>query len=842
MKNVVINSILIMKKLLFLLLFLVPIIIFSQESKKIAHIDSVLNYLHQRQLFNGSLLIGKEGKILYKKTFGNADPKNDTPLNNSSAFNLASVSKQFFSMMIMILKEQGKLNYDESVQKYLPNFPYNNISIRQLMNHTSGLPDYFEIAKGDMTLLDTLSNKSLLELLALKKPNLVFQSGEKWQYCDTNYAILASVLEMVSGSTSDKFFQQYIAAPLKMNNSYVYHLKMKSYPPSRVFGMRYEGGKSLSNDLIRFDGVVGDGNVYASAEDLYKWDQALYTGKILNKSSFTEAITSGKLNNGAETKYGFGWDIIEPGKTVAHTGNWVGFNAAIIRYIDKNQTLIILDNSSNSYANKLIPNIWEEKPIALPQTQLITNIKVIDGTGLPAYAANVRLVDDRIQDIGSLKVFKNESTTDGKGKVLAPGFIDSHSHHASGLDEKPEGIAATNQGITTIVIGQDGESVPIDTILSSIKKIPVSINIATYTGQVWLREKIMKDDVGRKATTLEIDAMKILLASEMDKGSLGLSTGLEYEAAYYSSRDEVVELAKVAASKGGRYISHIRSEDMYLDEAIDEIIDIGREAKIPVQISHLKIAMRSRWGNSGLILKKLQQARLEGINITADVYPYTMWNSTPRVLFPEKDFDNLASAEFATQELFDPANSVMVRYAPSPTWQGKTVTEIAAINNETAAQALLRIIRETSAIGQDGTIVAKSMSETDISNFLKWPFSNVCSDGSMGGHPRGHGSFSRVLGRYVREQKLIPLETAIQKMTSLSAENVGIKNRGLIAPGYFADLVLFDPNTIMDNATVSNPTALSTGIQSVWVNGKLVYNEQKSVPNFTGKFIKMEKN
>jgi len=827
-----------MKKLIFLLL-LFPFIAFSQPSKKITRIDSVLTYLHQRQLFNGTVLIGEKGKVLYKKAFGIANPQNMALLTTASAFNLASISKQFYTMMIMMLKEQGKLNYDDAVQKYLPQFPYNNITIRHLMNQTSGLPEYFDIAQGDMTLLDTLNNQVMLELLAAKKPALVFQPGEQWQYCNTNYTTLASVLEKVSGTTSDKFFQQYIAGPLKLSNTYIYHLNMKSYPPSRVFGLHYQGGKPVLNDLLRFDGIVGDGNVYSSVEDLYKWDQALYTEKLVKKSTFAEAITPGKLNNGEATQYGFGWGIIEPGKTVAHTGGWVGFLNEITRYIDKNQTIILLTNASDGRARTFIKNIWEDKPITLPTTHLITNVNVIDGTGLPSFSANVRIVDDRIRDIGALAPFVNETITDGNGKILAPGFIDSHSHHDGGLEKNPSAIAVTSQGITTIVVGQDGGSTPIDSIMLSLKKNPVSVNIASYTGQAWLREKFMKGGVLRKATTSEIDSMKVVLAREMDKGSLGLGTGLEYEEAFYSNRDEVVELAKVAASTGGRYISHIRSEDLHLEEAVDEIIEIGRLAKIPVQLTHVKIAMRSKWGTSAAILNKLQRARLEGINITADVYPYTMWNSTPRVLFPKKDFDNLASAEFATRELFDPAASVMVRYTPNISYQGKTVSEIASLNNETPAQGLLRIIRETSAPGQGGTIVARSMSETDVSNFIKWPYSSICTDGTMKGHPRGHGSFTRVLGRYVREQKLMPLETAIQKMTSLAAENAGIKNRGVIAPGYYADLVLFDPDTIMDNATIDNATALSTGVNQVWVNGKLVYNDQKAVPNFSGRFVKL---
>lgn len=823
-----------MKKTL-ILLFFIPAFSFSQQTKKIARIDSVLTYLNQRQLFNGTVLIGEKGKVLYKKAFGIANPQTLEPLTTNSAFNLASVSKQFYTMMIMMLKEQGKLSYDDRVQKYLPSFPYGTITIRHLMNQTSGLPEYFDIAAGDMNLLDTLNNQTMLELLSAKKPALIFQPGERWEYCNTNYTTLASILEKISGTTADKFFQQHIASPLKLKNTYVYQLQLKTYPSSRVFGLQFENQKPILNDLIRVDGIVGDGNVYSSVEDLYKWDQALYTDKLVKKSTFQEAITPGKLNNGEATKYGFGWFINEQEKIVSHTGGWVGFATIIIRYIDKNQTVILLDNSSNSYADKLVRNIWEDKPIALPTTHLITNVKVIDGTGLPAFTGGLRVVNDRIQDLGSLTAFVNESVTDGRGFVLAPGFIDSHSHHDRALFKNPSAIAVTSQGVTTIVVGQDGGSTPIDTIRARMKATPISVNVATYTGQAWLREQVMKDDLLRKATAEEIGSMKVILDRELDKGSLGLGTGLEYEEAFYSNRDEVIELAKVAAAKGGRYISHLRSEDMHVEESIEEIIEIGRAAKIPVQISHIKIAMRSKWGNSASIVRQLQQARLDGVNITADVYPYNMWGSTPRVLFPKKDFESLASAEFATRELFDPASSVMTNYPPNKTYEGKTVTEIGELNNETPAQALLRIIRETAETGS--SIVATSMSEVDISNFIDWENSNICSDGSISGHPRGHGSFTRVLGKYVREQKLMPLETAIYKMTGLTAEHVGIKGRGVIARGNFADLVLFDPATIIDKATITNSTALSTGIEYVWVNGKLVYRNQIAQPNFPGRFI-----
>lgn len=824
-----------MKRLL-LVFVLLPLFAGAQSAAKIARIDSVLTYLNQRELFNGTVLIGEKGKVLYKKAFGIANPATGEALTTVSSFNLASVSKQFYAMMIMILKEKGKLNYDDAVQKHVPNFPYPTVTIRHLLNQTSGLPEYFDIAAGRMTLLDTLTNAMMMKILAERKPPLVFQPGERWEYCNTNYTTIGSIVELVSGMSADTFFQESIARPLKMNDSYVYQLKLKSYPKSRVFGLQFEGGKAVSNDLIPFDGIVGDGNVYSSVEDLYKWDQALYTEKLVKKATFREAISPGKLNNGASTTYGFGWSVEESGKVVSHSGGWVGFRTLIIRYLEKNQTVIILDNSSNGQGHRPSRNIWEGKSFDLPVTHLVTNVRLIDGTGMPSVASHVRIVNDRIQDFGDLKPFVNESVTDGKGMVLAPGFIDSHSHHDWGLREKPNCVAATNQGITTIVVGQDGESQPMDSIKAMMKSTPVSVNIASYTGHATLRSKAMKD-LARNATEQEIDSMSRMLARDMDKGSLGLATGLEYEEGFYSNRDEVIALAKVAAAKGGRYISHMRSEDQNIEAAIDEIITIGREAKIPVQISHFKIAMRSKWGTSAKIINQLEQARQQGVNITADVYPYRMWSSTPRVLFPKKDFDNLASAELAAREYFDPAASVMTEYPPNRSYEGKPVTEIGKLNNESPAQALMRIVRETAAPGMGASIVAASMSEEDISNLLRWEHSNVCSDGAIEGHPRGHGAFTRFLGVYVRDQKIMSFEKAIYKMTGLTAKNVGIQNRGLIARGYYADLVLFDPNTVRDNATITNATALSTGIIKVWVNGKVVFQDQKAVNNYPGRFV-----
>lgn len=820
---------------LFVVLAILPLYTSAQLTDKIKKVDSALTYLYQRQLFNGTILIGEKGKVLYKKAFGISAAVNGKPLTTASSFNLASVSKQFTAMMIMILKEQGVLRYDDPVQKYLPSFPYETVTIRHLLTHTSGLPEYFDIAERFLNLLDTLTNASMLTLLAEKKPALVFQPGEKWEYCNTNYTTLASIIEKVSGMTPDKFFEQYIAKPLKLTNTFIYSIKMETYPPSRIFGFHYENGKPVAEDLVWMDGIMGDGAVYSTVEDLYKWEQALYTDKLVKKTTFNDALTPATLNKGEVTKYGFGWFIDEPGIKVSHTGSWVGFRNLIVRYLQKNQTLIILDNSRNTRARAIVTSILEDKPCILPETQLITNVQLIDGTGTTGKRSSVRIVDNRVSATGDLTPFPDETVVDGKGMTLAPGFIDSHSHHDWGLDKNPDAVAATNQGITTIVVGQDGESTPVDTLKEMINGHPVSINVATYTGHASLREKTMKRTLLRAADSWEIVEMKKLLVEDIQKGSLGLSTGLEYEEGFYSTRDEVIELAKAAAGVGGRYISHIRSEDINLETSLDEIINIGREAKLPVQISHFKIAMRSKWGNSDKLLAQLEAARAEGIDITADCYPYTMWSSTPRVLFPKKDFTNPASALYATEELFDPSASVMTRFPANKSYEGKTVTEIAQMNNETAPAALMRLIREGEEKG--GSIAGASMSDNDVINFLKWNYTNVCSDGADGGHPRGYGAFTRVLGRYVREKKIMQLETAIYKMTGLTAEHLGIRSRGLIMPGYYADLVLFDPATVSDNSTFTDSKALSSGISIVWVNGKIVYRDKKPTHEHPGVFI-----
>lgn len=493
----------------------------------------------------------------------------------------------------------------------------------------------------------------------------------------------------------------------------------------------------------------------------------------------------------------------------------------------------------------LLVNALSAQSNTAPST-LIKNIWLLDGTGKPAYQSAVRIRGNQIIAIGALEVLTGETVIDGHGQYLSPGFIDSHSHHFSSLKNNPSGIAMTNQGITTIVIGQDGDSYPMDSLSKFFKQHQVAVNVASYTGHSAIREMVLgKNNLSRASTQQEIEQMKRLLADDLKKGSLGLSTGLEYEAAFYSTKAEVIALAKVAASVKSRYISHIRSEDIHLNEAIDEIIEIGKATGMPVKLSHIKIANKLDWGKAAEVISKLNQARQQGIDITADIYPYTFWNSTLRVLFPDKQFTNLNSATLAVNQLFDANESVLVRYAPNPSYAGKTIAAIAKERGETNPATLINLIQMAADYkathpdaGSVEALAGKSMTESDISRFMQWEHTNICSDGAAGGHPRGYGAFTRVLGKYVREQSILSLPEAIHKMTGLTAKHLGLKKRGTIAVGHYADLVLFDPTTVNDYATIDNGKALSKGIQMVWVNGQLVYEQQQATGQLSGILIK----
>jgi len=475
-----------------------------------------------------------------------------------------------------------------------------------------------------------------------------------------------------------------------------------------------------------------------------------------------------------------------------------------------------------------------------PQAVLIRGAMLVDGTGAPARQADVRVVGPTIAEVGQLPPVSGDRIVDAAGLTLAPGFIDTHSHHDRGLAEEPAALGAVSQGITTIVVGQDGGSaLPVAALFSRFEASPAAVNIASYIGHGTLRRQVLGDEYQRVATGEEVEKMRELLRGEMTAGAFGLSTGLEYDPGIYSAPDEVIALAKDAAAMGGRYMSHIRSEDRDFWQAIEEVIRIGREAGLPVHVSHLKLAMRGLWGQSEKLIGALDRARAEGVQLTADIYPYTYWQSGATVLFPKRDYTDKAEAALVLEQIVAPEGLLFTSYPPTPEYNGKTLAQIAGLRGTDPATTLLDLIRQAETAKAGTSVVATSMDERDVARLMQWPFANFCSDGALrGGHPRGYGAFPRVLGTYVRERGVLPLEEAVRKMTSLAAANAGLKERGTIAPGQFADLVLFDPSTVADRATTADPQAVSAGIRSVWVNGVLVFANGAATGDRPGRVLR----
>jgi len=458
-----------------------------------------------------------------------------------------------------------------------------------------------------------------------------------------------------------------------------------------------------------------------------------------------------------------------------------------------------------------------------PRT-LIRNAVVIDGTGGAAARVDVRIEGDRITAVGRLDAAAADRVVDAAGLALAPGFIDTHSHHDRSLETRRDALAMVSQGVTTIVVGQDGGGADLAALFQRLEGEPASVNVASYAGHGTIRARVMGEDFARHATAAELERMKAMLAAEMDAGALGLSTGLEYDPGIYSSREEVLALAKVAADAGGRYISHIRSEDREFWQAIDEVIAIGRINRMPVQISHVKLAMRDLWGQADKLIQVLDRARASGVQLTADIYPYMHWQSNLGVLYPKRNFADPAETAFVLSHLARAEDILFNSFRAHLDYEGKTLAQVSEMRGTSHARTLMDLLAEPD--GPSAGIVARGMAEGDVERLMQWRFSNVCTDGTSSSlHPRGFGSFPKVLGPFVRDRKLFTVEEAVRKMSSLAASNVGIEHRGRIAPGAFADLVLFDPKTVADRADFGNAQAQAAGIHTVWVNGEVVFRD-----------------
>jgi N-acyl-D-amino-acid deacylase len=361
-----------------------------------------------------------------------------------------------------------------------------------------------------------------------------------------------------------------------------------------------------------------------------------------------------------------------------------------------------------------------------------------------------------------------------------------------------------------------------------MRKNPAALNVALMAGHATIREQVMGKDFKRHATAEEMTQMAKLTEQAMQEGAIGLSSGLEYEVGSYSNTDEVVLMATAAARNRGFYMTHIRDEGNKSFEALNEEISIGERARIPIEHSHIKVSTVSVWGQAPEYIRVINSARKRGVDFLADCYPYDAWHSNIKVIMPDKQYENPQSVEKALADTGGPDTVTITEFKPHPEYESHTIAELASQRGISPVQMYIQIVREGDAANTEASIIGKSMIESDIKAFYQQPWVMVASDGGIGSqHPRGAGSFPRVLGLYVREKHWLTLPEAIRKMTSLPARRLGWKDRGVIREGAIADLVLFNPDTVIDRSTFANPFQLPTGIEKVFVNGDLVWDAGK---------------
>jgi N-acyl-D-amino-acid deacylase len=483
---------------------------------------------------------------------------------------------------------------------------------------------------------------------------------------------------------------------------------------------------------------------------------------------------------------------------------------------------------------------------------VITNARIVDGTGNPWFRGSVAVRDGRIVRVGNFDAEGARRTIDAQNRIVAPGFIDVHAH-VEGIYNNPSAENFIRMGVTSLVTGNcGGSTTDVKRFLERMRETPIAVNLATLIGHNSVRSQVMGTD-NRAPTAEEQKKMNELVEQAMRDGAVGLSTGLIYLPGTFAKTEEVVELARIASRYDGVYASHIRDEGNGVVEAIKEAINIGEQAQMPVEISHFKISSRALWGETPTTIGLVEEARRRGLEVTVDQYAYTASSTSLNARMPswaiaggleegKKRLADKATRERIIKEMKedlkkkkfkDYSFAYVASYRANPEFNGKNIAEITQMKRGTKKlDAQIEQIFEMYEAG-GASMVYRVMSEDDVKNIMRQPFTMIASDSSVRAfgegvpHPRGYGNNARVLARYVREMKIIPLEDAVRKMTSLPAQTFRLSDRGLIREGYAADLVIFDEQTVADNATFENPHQYPTGFSAVIVNGELVFDGEK---------------
>lgn len=494
---------------------------------------------------------------------------------------------------------------------------------------------------------------------------------------------------------------------------------------------------------------------------------------------------------------------------------------------------------------------------------LIKNGRILDGTGNSWRYGDVAVKDGKIFKIGNLFNFAAAKTIDAKGMIVCPGFIDVHTHIEGDEAKTPTADNFIFDGVTTVVTGNCGSSnTDIKRYLKKIDSIKLSINVATLVGHNDVRRAVM-GTANRHATEEELQKMEKIVDKAMKDGAVGFSTGLIYIPGTYSTTDEVLRLAKIASKYKGVYASHMRDEGDSVVEAINEALYIGKEANMPVEISHFKLSGQQNWGRSKETLSMIIKAREEGIDVTIDQYPYTASSTNLGTLLPDEilsdgqDSINArlsrpAVRKYVTKYMLGRLKKrklkhfsypVVAYYKADTTFNGKSIEQVNLLmHRKHKAKYETETVMDMIQKGGAG-MVFHGMSDEDVERIMKYPFNMPACDagirvfGQGSPHPRGYGTNARILSEYVREKRIMSLEEAVRRMTSLPAQKFGLNERGLLCEGFAADILIFDDKAVQDISTYEKPHAYSQGFKYVIVNGQVVVEDEKHLGTRSGKAL-----
>jgi N-acyl-D-amino-acid deacylase len=895
-----------------------------------ARIDAIIEApIAAGRVAGASVAVVKGGTTILMKGYGLADLELAVPTPPGVTYEIGSVTKQFTAAAILLLQEDGKLSLDDEVTRFLPDYPTqgHRITLRRLLDHTSGIKGYTELAEfREFQRLDR-PRDALVKMFSAQPFD--FAPGEEQIYNNSAFFLLGLVIEKASGMSYAAFVQQRLFDRVGMASSY--YCSERTVRKNHAHGYDTAAGVLVHKGFLDHDWPYAAGSLCSNTADLVAWNRALHGGTVLSPASYAAMTTPGVLTDGTALRYGLGISVADIGgrRAIAHGGAISGFLAESQYYPDEDLVIVVLLNTAGpvgprtlareiadavlgpapnrsrpfagdaaayagvysgrgrgqaatvtiaaqgqgltltrtggakpealeyrggqtfAFGDTLVTfesrdgvvarlrldtgtghNVLVRQPASPRFDLIIRGGTVVDGTGAPRYQADVAIAGGSIARVGDLRDARAEREIDARGLFVAPGFINIHSHAT------PDGLSTAGnmltQGVTTEIVNADGSGpLDLDAQLTSAAARGLAVNVGANIGfnSVWTQVVGQSD---RRPTVAEVERMRGLVTAGLTAGAWGVSAGLDYKPAYYAKTEDVVSVLDVARTSSTYFANHDRvtPESGFSSLAgMAETIDIGTRAGIMPLITHMKVQGHEQ-GRVGVITGQMRQATERGVYTSADVYPYLAGQTglvaftipawaqdggrtamLERFLDPSLRARIVQEAELAMEKRFGgPANV----YLPD---RRQTLEAIAKEMSLPAGEAVVRLLER----GSPG-IIAYFGIEADLVAILQYPTSSVsCDCGAVArdaAHPRYYGTFPRVLGRYVREQKALTWEDAVRKMTGLPAATIGMVDRGLIAAGMAADVVVFDPATVIDRATFDAPTLLSEGIRHVLVNGR----------------------